>query len=350
MRFQRLALLCAAAVAACDFPTSLPRYDTRWDVVAVRDSVATADLLPEHMRVGPEGFVIDSFSVTAEVRLGDVCELCTCFEGPIPPLEIAPHDWQVQLPPGVLEATLERGTARVVIHNEVGFDLLDDGEGGKGFMAVDLVDTRDQRVIDGLLLSRPFPPGDSIELHFDLSGLVLNRQLVARVRGSIPGTTCNVELTPESGFRTEVELRDVVASTVKVWVSDYALRMPARDFNLPSFVAERLRTGEARLDVEVRVESRLPSSVEIGVSAAGLAGDLFTARSALYTPILIPTGTPSAPQEVRRLYVVQLDPLRVADHLYLDTRNRFLDNRLMELHGGESVRYEVRLRAEVPSR
>jgi hypothetical protein len=284
------------------------------------------------------------------VLLRDVCELCTCFQGPIPSFQISPHDWPVPLPPGVLSAKLESGSAHVVIHNQVGFDILDDGEGTRGFLLVDLMDTNEERPLRQVLLTDAFPPGDSLQLSFDLTGLALTRTLVARVSGFIPGTRCPVALTPESGFRARVELEDVVASSVEVWVSDAALRIPERDFALPAAVAKRLRSGESNLVVEIEVDTRLPADVEIGVSAAGRREDLFTQRAALYTPLLIPSGAPNEPAAVRKLYVVQIDPLHDADRLFLDTRNRFMVSRPMVLRGGESVSYQVRLKAEVPSR
>ena len=79
--------------------------------------------------------MIDSFSAEGEVRLRDVCELCTCFQGPIPSFQLSPHDWPVPLPAGVLSAKLESGRADVTIHNQVGFDILYDGDGHDGIPA-----------------------------------------------------------------------------------------------------------------------------------------------------------------------------------------------------------------------
>jgi hypothetical protein len=343
-------VLTLIGVVGCDIPTQLPLYDTTWEVVAVRDSIATADLLPQHLRAAGGRFAIDSFAVEGEVRLGEVCEVCTCFQGPIPPMTLAPHDWPLKLPPGVISARLERGRAHVVIQNQVGFDVMDDGNGGKGFLVVDLVDIRDDQSHGQVLLMEPFPPGDSLEISFDLAGLELNQYLVARVHGYMPGSACAVNLTPESGFRVKVVLEQVIAGTVEVWVSDLALRLQERSLALPSFVASRLRAGEADLTVEVEVETRLPADVEIGMSAAGRREDLFSERAALYTPLLIPEGQPATPRAIKKRYVVQLASLDHAGNLFLDTRNRFTTFRPMTLRGGEAVSYQVRLRAQVPSR
>ena len=164
MSFPKLALtLLATCAAGCDVPTSLPRWTTDWEVVAVDKNVSTADLLPAGVRAGPGGFAIDSFGVTTSIRLGEVCELCTCFDGPIPDLDITPHDWPVQLPPGLTEAQVLEGTARLVLVNEIGFDPLDDGRGGKGWLDVVLTDRFTGADLESLSLSGTFPPGESAD-------------------------------------------------------------------------------------------------------------------------------------------------------------------------------------------
>jgi hypothetical protein len=251
----------------------------------------------------------------------------------------------------VISAKLERGTAHVVLYNQVGFDVLNDGDGNQGFFIVDLMDPFEEEVLRQVVLVGRFPPGDSLELSFDLTDLAVTNRMVARVSGFMPGSGCkDVVLTPESGFRARVELEDVVASSVEVFVGDGALRIPERSFALPAAVARRLRKGEAELTLEVEIDTRIPADVEIGMSAAGTREDLFTQRAALYTPLLIPAGVPDSPQGIRKLYVIQADRLSDADRLFLDTRNRFLLPRPMVLRGGEAVTYRVRLRAEVPSR
>jgi len=349
MRAALATLLASLFAVGCDIPTQLPRYHTTWDVVVVRDTIATADLLPDDVQVGAEGFLIDHFVADGEARLGEVCELCTCFEGPIPALDIGPYDWAIRLPGGVTRASLERGRARVVIRNEVGFDLLDDGQGGRGFLAIALTDDRDDRVLRQAFVTDPFPPGDSLEVAFDLSGLELSPNVVARLTGFMPGCGEAPDLTAESGFIIRFELEDVLATSVDVWVSDQALRLPERDLRLPGAIADRLRSGEARLQMEVGIETRLPAAVEIGMSAAGRREELFTGDAALYTPLLIPAGSPGSPEKVSKLYLMQLDPLHSADRIYLDTRNRFLELGRVSLLGGESVSYQVRLKAELPS-
>lgn len=350
MRTLLLALAGAVLVAACDLPT-LPRWDTHWEVVPVRDTVATADLLPAHVRLAGEVFVIDSFAVTSRVQLADVCELCTCFDGPVPPLEIAPHEWPVRLPPGLAEAALERGLARLVLHNEVGFDLLDDGEGGRGHLQIALLDRLSGVALEVARVERPFPPGDSLVLDFDLAGRRLHGQLSVRVSGRTPGSGCRPLVPGESaGFRARVELLDVRARHVDVVLSDAAVAVPDRSFALPGAVAARLRSGDAEVIVEVELTSSVPAALEANLSVARSPATLFTADAALHTPLLLPAGAPGAEARVSGRFVLGLAELEGADRLHVASHNRVTGARRVRLSGGEALAYRVRLLARLPVR
>jgi hypothetical protein len=344
-----LPLLLAAA--ACDLPTSLPRWNTSWQLVAVEQDVRTAELLPEGVRVDPRGFVIDSFSVTSSIRLGDVCELCTCFDGPIPELEFSEHEWPVRLPSGMTEAQLLSGKARVVMTNRIGFDLLDDGLGGTGRLDVVLIDRNTDEVVDQVALTGSWPAGDSVAVEFELSNRRLHSGLVARVSGRTPGSgTCDVHLTEESGFVARVELRDVVASTVGVALRESALGLQPRSISLPASIAARLRPGEARIALDVELTSRVPIAAEVDLSVAPVADALFTGAAALHTPLLLPTATAAAPADAHGLYVLDLTGVPESKHLHFAARTRITGSRVVRLTGTESLRYRLIVRAEVPSR
>lgn len=340
-----------ASLAGCDIPTELPRFDTAWEVVLLRDSVSTDELLPDAVRLHPDGgFAVDSFTTSSEVRLEDVCEFCTCFEGPIPEVDLAPYDWRLQLPSRLLEAEVDRGTARVVLHNEVGFDVLDDGEGGRGFIRIAFVDTRTGSTLDSVRIARPFPDGDSLAVEFDLAGLRLGNALVARLSGRTPGSGCDsVDLSLESGFRTDVRLLDVRAPSVVVVLADADLEVAGRQVDLPAAVADRLRPGEAEVWLDLQADTRLPVETEIELSVAARPDELFTADAALFTPVILPTGIGDA-ADVRKIFLLDVGPLQDAERIFLDTRSRILGNRIVHLQGTESLAYSLTLRAEIPTR
>ncbi len=352
MRVAKTFLLAlAAAGAGCDIPTALPTWTTGWDVLAVDQEITASDLLPAGVRIDRRGFAIDSFAATASIRLGEVCELCTCFDGPIPGLEISPHDWPVRLPAGLTEAQLLTGTARLVLVNEIGFDLLDDGQGGTGHLDVALIDRYTDQVLERRRIGGTLPPGDSLELSFNLAGRRLHSGLVARVSGHTPGSGgCSVKLTEQSGFRARVELENVVARSVDIAVGDGPLSLAPRSVQLPGWLARRLRPGDARIALDVQVESRVPTSAEVELSVAPATADLFTRAAALHTPLLLPSPTSTAAAAARGLFLLDLTGVPVAAQLHFAAHTRVTGNRVVRLTGGESLRYRLRVRAEVPIR
>ena len=346
-----LASLLLVGAAGCDIPTSLPSWTTEWELTPVDQTITTAQLLPAAVRVDPRGFAIDSFSATTSIRLGDVCELCTCFDGPIPGLEISPHDWPVRLPPGLAEAQMLSGKASLVLRNEIGFDLLDDGQGNKGYIDVVLLDTQSGREIEHRHITGSYPAGDTLALEFDLSGLRLYSGLVARVSGHTPGSGgCTVKLTANSGFTATVGLRDVLASSVDVVVTDQTIALTPHTFDVPEAIAQRLRPGDARLALDLEVKSRVPTSAELDLSVAPTADELFTSGAALHTPFVLPRPTGADPVDAHGLYLLELDGIPASRKLMFAARSRITGSNIVRLKGSESLEYRLNVRAEVPSK
>ena len=345
------ALIFAVCLAGCDIPTSLPRWTTEWEVVAVDQNVSMADLLPAGVRKDSRGFVIDSFAATSSIRLGDVCQLCTCFDGPIPGLDITAHDWPVRLPGGLIEAQLVQGKARLVLVNEIGFDPLDDGQGGKGNLEVVLTDKASGAVFDRRSLTGTFPPGGSIAVEFDLARLRVHSGLVVGVSGHTAGSGgCPVKLGEQSGFRARVDLLHVVASTVDVFLADATLALAPKSVDLPGWLARRLRPGDARVSLDVDVNSRVPTSAEVDLSVAPDADRLFTKGAALETPLMLPSPAGTSPADARGLYLLELDGVPDATGLHFAAHTKITGSRVVRFSGDESLHYRLTMRAEVPSR
>lgn len=338
-------------LAACSIPTSLPDWITEWQFVGVDEEITTEELLPPQVSLDDEIFEVDSILSSRTVTIGEVCELCTCFSGPIPELDITPQEFAVPLPAGLSTATLVGGAATLVLHNEMGFDLLNDGKGNQGFVEVELRNRIFGTVHDVIRVEEPFPPNDSLRLDFDLTGLELDPFLVASVRGTTPGSACDsISLDPLDGIRADVALTGVEAAEVNIVLSDRALTFPFKEIDLPDAVSERLRPEDARVVLEVSFETSVSTEVEVLLSAAGVFEDLFTAKAALFTPIPVPAGTIEDPTVVRKLFVLDLSSVENAENLFIATRNRVTGNRRVPIRGGEEVRYRATVRAEVPSR
>ena len=349
--FRTLVLSLALAATACDLPTDLPHWNTSWEMVAVEKNVRPADLLPAGVKIDSRGFVIDSFAASSSILLREVCELCTCFDGPIPELEFSEHDWPLELPSGISEAQITSGRARLVMTNNVGFDLLNDGQGGTGRIDVVLTDSNTDEVVDRAAITESWPAGDSVALEFTLSERRLYSGLVARVSGNTPGSgDCDVPLGDETGFAARVELLDVVARSVNVSVRESKLALEPKSITLPDALASRLRPGEARVAVAVELTNRVPTAAEIDLSVAPAPDALFTGTASLHTPLVLPGGTLTAPADAHGLYLLDLTGLAESKRLYFAARTRITSGRVVKLTGAESIRYRLLVRAEVPSR
>ena len=349
-RWRAPVLALLAFGTACDIPTEAPRWTTSWTFVGVEDEIVTSELLPTAVREEGTSFVLDSIRSVRTVRLSDVCEVCTCFSGPIPRIEITPQNWSVPLPNGVWEASLSRGTARLVLRNELGFDLLDNGEGERGYLLAELVDNRTREVVDSVRVTDPFPSGDSLVVSFDLSGLELHRNMVARVQGVTPGSGCeSIDLSGDPRVQAQVGLQDVRATSVVVFLTDAAVSVPDETIELPDAILDRLRAGEAQVVVDAEITTRVGASFDLLMSVAREPAELFSEDAALYTPLEVPPGSLEQPGVVRKQFLVDVERLENASRLLFSARNRVVGDRRVTIRGGEGVSYRILIHAELPS-
>ncbi len=333
-------------------PTEVPRFDTVWEITLASDSVRTDEFLPEEMRPDPRGFAIDSFTFERSVRLDQVCELCTCFDGPIPELELVDTDWRLQLPSGLVSAEILEGRARLVLRNRLGFDLLDNGAGNRGVLRVELVDIGFNGGVRAVQEVRdPFPSDSELEIEFDLAGIELSSNLVARIGGTTPGSSCtDLSLDPSDGLDAFIGIEEVVTAGARVVLSDADVQIDPERVELPGFIADRLRPGEAELLAGVRIRSSLPAAVELNLSVASDPEALQTSEAALRTPIELSPGSADEPTLFDREYLIDLETVEGADELHFGSENRIAGNRVVTLFGTEQVRWEIVVQATVPTR
>ena len=159
-----------------------------------------------------------------------------------------------------------------------------------------------------------------------------------------------MKLNENSGFTGRVELSDMVASSVDVVVNASALALAPRSITLPPALASRLRPGEARVALEVEIESRVPTSAELDLSVASGADALFTKGAALHTPLVLARPIGTAPADARGLYLLELQGVPEAGRLHFAARTRITGTNIVRLTGAEWLEYRLRVHAEVPTR
>ncbi len=351
-RASGLIATLALLLTGCDLPLGAPVWSTEWALDLVVEDRSTPEFLPAGITTDGNGFSIEAIQRSDAVLLEDVCETCLCFSGPIPGIELTPFSFSLPSPGALSSAFLDSGTANVTLINNLGFDLLSDpSTGAFGLARIALVDTRTNLVVDSLLVTDPFPPGDSLKLSFDLSGIELQQNLVARFSATIPGTRCDsIPLTRESGIGTHLRVEDAHAAEVFVLVSDGQLGAPVRSVDLPDVLTNRIRAGDTRLLLNVSADNGVPLDVEYLVSVATLPEDLFTGRAALFAPVRVAPGSPDAPIVTERPLVIDAARLEGASTVHISVRARVLGSRRLRLVGSERLRVRARLFAELPSR
>ncbi len=126
LRRAPVPLLLLALAGGCDFPTSLPRWDTQWLVPVRSTSVTVGQLLPAGVSTSPDGsaFLVTMAPLTISRSLGELCSACTVLNGatvPKPAFTATVSD-TLRLPSDVAGATLDVGTMPATISNGLGFD------------------------------------------------------------------------------------------------------------------------------------------------------------------------------------------------------------------------------------
>lgn len=183
-----LALSLLAALAACNIPTELPSFDTRWIVPAEETRFGVAQLLPGDVSVAPDSstFIVDIDSVSFSRSLGEVCVGCGPAHGltvPKPPF-LGTVESQVAFPPEVYEISVLSGQVTMKVTNDFGFDPIRPSSTARGTMTLRVTDDADGDVLSELVVDgsdTAFPSGTTMTRDLALGQLTVNGSLVATV-------------------------------------------------------------------------------------------------------------------------------------------------------------------------
>ncbi len=135
-------LLLLALAAGCDFPTSLPKWDTQWLVPVRTTSLPVTQLLPTSVGTSADGlsFVVSVAPITISRSLGELCSACGAVNGlivPKPAFSASVSD-TLRLPSDVAGATLVGGPMPSSISNGFNFDPIRPSATARGTLALTL--------------------------------------------------------------------------------------------------------------------------------------------------------------------------------------------------------------------
>ena len=251
------ALAGLLAVAACDFPTELPNWETRWVVPAEDVAFPVADLLPAGVGVAPSGdaFEIDLAAVAFSRSLQQLCSACGILDGltaPKPPFTISFGD-EVLLPEGLVSARVVSGGIEVRLSHDFPFDPLRPAALARGHLVLTV---RSGSVV----LARDSLSGTAVALP---PGSVVSRTLPLQA-GTVTGPLeIGVALHSPAGDLVVIDLDDrltVAVPAVRVRVADVRVRVTDEplatsaaqlDFgSVDAAVADRVRSGAVLLRIQ----------------------------------------------------------------------------------------------------
>jgi hypothetical protein len=131
-------VLALFALAACEVPTSLPKWDTLWIAPGQGTTIGVSSLLPADVVVAPGG---DAFElvvppVTFQETLGEACSSCALLNGlvlPKPAFTLTIGS-TAQLPGDVISAKLASGKVDVSLSHDFAFDPLRPSASARGYL------------------------------------------------------------------------------------------------------------------------------------------------------------------------------------------------------------------------
>jgi hypothetical protein len=244
------ALLAASTVllvSACEYPTSAPSWDMRWNVPVSGTSIAVADLLPANITVAPQNtaFLVTVDPVSISRTLSQDCAQCAAATGTTAPKPAFTVDQRnaAALPGDLVSAVLSGGSIGIAINHNFTFDPI----------RVSSAAGATQGSLDVIVRSNGQIIGQR-RLHGDTATLAAG---VTR--------TISVPLTAGSTLGSSVEVQVVLVSPA----GDPVMMDASRSFNLTA-----TPTGLAVSRADVRIASKSVSSGDTELDLTDVESDV----------------------------------------------------------------------------
>lgn len=250
-------MLYAAAAAACDIPTEVPQWDTRWVIPAERTAFSVAELLPAGVALADAGgaFDVPLATLTLSRSLREICAACAPLDGltaPKPPFTVS-FGGELALPEELLSATLTAGAVVFRLRHDFPFDPLRPSASARGYLVLTVSSGPVQLARDSLNgRTSAMPPGAVVERTLPLTA------------GQIEGPVeVAITLHSPAGDPVIIDLDDRLVLEVpaaEIQLSQAIVRVAARTVTTPDIVlelgdvdaaiSERVQEGALQLRIE----------------------------------------------------------------------------------------------------
>jgi hypothetical protein len=276
-----LGVVTLAALAACDVPTAVPKYDTEWNVPAKSTTISVNSLLPSGVTATSDNSAFQvsvSPSATSITRqLSQDCSACALANGQtVPkPAFVGGGSSTVALPSNVTSATLVRDTLTLTVANGFNFDPIRPSASGRGYLTItvasgQVVVGRDS--IDGATTA--LPAGTSIVRTIPLTGAV------AGASGLQVSTTLNspagdpVTMDASRSITVSGTVGQVYVSSAQVSLAGQSVSAPGTDLDLTS-VSSSIRDRAGAGSLLLSVDNPFGVTGTLGVTIAAGATTLY---------------------------------------------------------------------------
>lgn len=277
-----LAVPLISLLAACDFPTELPKWDTTWVVPGESTTISVSSLLPSSITTSGNNFVLSLQPATFTQTLGQMCGgTCTALNGfTVPkPAFTTSFSSSISLPSDVVSAQVTGGQVRVVLSNNLGFDPIRPSAIARGHVVV-------TATAGSTVLARDSIAGESTAF---TSGSTLTRTLTlgaATVSGPI---TIGIKVSSPEGDPVTINTNNslsVTATPQTISVSQANVRVTNRAITGASVELDLA-------DVDEEVTSRVKSGALLLTLVNPFAGTTGTLSVRIVTPSAIITKSVS---------------------------------------------------------
>ena len=242
-----MAVPLAFGLAACEFPTELPKWDTTWVIPGENTTIGVATLLPSSISTSGSNFVLSLPAVSITQTLGDMCgAVCTnpLVQGqtiPKPAFDFNSSS-TIALPSGVNSVTLAGGTLAVSLTHDFSFDPLRPAADSYGFILLTATS-------NGTTVARDSIAGEAQA--FD-PGTTITRSVALTAPSTVSGPiTVTVRVFSPAGGTVTIDSNDrleVSVTPTQVLVSQATIGVNNRTISATSV---ELDLGEEGLDETV---------------------------------------------------------------------------------------------------
>lgn len=246
-----------AALAGCDFPTALPRWDTRWLMALDSTRISVAALLPSGVTVTADGsaFQLDLPAVTLRRTLRQMCgDPCVAAAGSTVPKPAFTTSFgtQIDLPADVASATLIAGQLQVRLSHDLAFDPIRPSATARGYILMTATS-------GGRVVARDSIPGQTVAFG---PGVVLQRTAQILPGPIAPPIQVTVTVFSPAGDPVRVnpdQAITIVFTPQQARVSQASIRVANRTVNasqvevdlqeLDDGIVDQVRDGALRVEV-----------------------------------------------------------------------------------------------------